>query len=129
MQSAVVSVGTEHGLIPRHVHVERVALVLEDLLLGRLDMLRVPIACLRKLCTGGNEIGDQRLVVLCLRWLPPASPDRCDGPAVSAFHLHSIAWYFVAHVKSARGAVPVFRPARFPGAASRTGHATWHRTR
>jgi tetratricopeptide (TPR) repeat protein len=32
-------------------------------------------------------------------------------------------------VKSARGAVPVFRPARFPGAASRTGHATWHRTR
>lgn len=32
-------------------------------------------------------------------------------------------------VKSARGAVPVFRPVRFPGAASRTGHATCHRTR
>src|SRR5947207_3978630 len=27
--------------------------------------------------------------------LPPASPDRCDGPAAKVFHLHSITWRLV----------------------------------
>ena len=46
--------------------------------------------------------------------LPPASPGRCDGLPVESFHLHMVKWRLVAHVKSVRGAVPVFRPARFP---------------
>ena len=47
--------------------------------------------------------------------LPPASARRCDGLPVESFHLHMVKWRLVAHVKSVRGAVPVFRPARFPG--------------
>jgi hypothetical protein len=54
---------------------------------------------------------------------------RVFARILTALSLLPVASQVPSGMKSARGAVPVFRPTRFPGAASRTGHATWHRTR